>query len=68
MCLLVDFLETIDREMSVNLSGGKVGMTEEILDNTEIRAVSKKMGGEGMTKLVWRNVHWEICQAKVFFQ
>ena len=36
MCLLVDFLETADRKMSVNLSGGKVGVTEEVLDNTEI--------------------------------
>ena len=52
----MDFFEMLVGDVSVDLGGGDVGVTEQRLDGTEIGAVHKQIGGETMTESVGRDV------------
>jgi hypothetical protein len=36
--------------MGVNLGGGDVGMTEQLLDDTQVGSAFEQVGGEGVAK------------------
>lgn len=50
MTLLVHIQELFDVEVGVFLSCGEALMSEEFLNETEIRPPGEKMGGEGVSK------------------
>ena len=50
--LLVNLSQALVIHMSVNLGGCDVGMTEEFLDDAEIRPVLEEVRGEGVAKEV----------------
>lgn len=54
-------------DVSIDLGGRNVGVTEESLDRAEVGAVHQKVGGERMTKSVGRDVLRDAGGAGVFF-
>ena len=56
MEFFVNFAKMWVGNVSVDLSGRDVSMTEHGLDRTQIGAIHKKIGSEGMTKSVRCNM------------
>ena len=50
MCGVVDTGEMLKIEVSVNLGGCNIGVSEQFLHGAQIRAGFEQVGGEGMTQ------------------
>jgi len=50
MRLLVNLAEAFLADVRVELRGGQVGVTQELLHSTKIGTVVQKMSGEGVSK------------------
>jgi hypothetical protein len=51
----VDFLKVLDADMGVALRRSEAGMTEHLLNRTEVGSVIEQMSGERMAQAVGRN-------------
>jgi hypothetical protein len=49
MCLCVRLAEAVVADVGVPLCRGHVGVPQEFLDGTEVRAAIEQMGGESMS-------------------
>ena len=52
MKLLMNTLQSLVIDMSINLGGGDISVAEEFLDDAEIGSILKEVGGEGVTQQV----------------
>src|ERR671911_1535008 len=50
MCLEVDLLQLLAREVGVELGGREVGVAEHLLDRAEVATARQQMGGEGVAE------------------
>ena len=48
MCGVVDAGEMLKIEVSIDLGGGYIGVSEQFLDGAQIRAGFEQVGGKGM--------------------
>ncbi len=53
MRLIVLFSHTRLCDMGVDFGGGEVGVSQQLLNRSQIGAVFKQMSGEGMTQNMW---------------
>lgn len=52
MGALVDFLQLADRDVGVDLGGLEFGVSEDFLDEADVRAVLVHVGGQGVSEQV----------------
>ena len=57
----VDDREALLRDVGVDLRGLETGMTEQFLDDSEIRSPIEEMGGEAVAERMRVNRHWRSC-------
>lgn len=50
MAIAVDFFQTIDADVRVDLGTGEAFVTEEFLDDPEVGAAVEQVGGKGMAQ------------------
>lgn len=62
----VDGLEVVSRDMSINLCGCDIRMTQEFLDHPEIGPSFQKVSGERMTECVRSDFLLDAGQVSVF--
>ncbi len=62
MKLAMHLLETALIHMGVDLSRGDVGMTQHLLDDTEVSTIIQEVGGKGMPQEVRVNVFVYPCR------
>ena len=59
----VDLAKVIDGDFGVELGGGHRGVTEQLLDHTDVGASGQQVRGEGVAQDVGRNVPTATGQA-----